>query len=160
MLALSGQNVRCNLRDITQRNRSKLVGVAERSGKRTLFTHLLCIKERVLGVEAGTWEISQHKKVERYVEAQRGTYRITTGEWPVAVLASPFAASTSCSRSMNSRRRGCFCGSARSHPAELRKQTLGTPALFVAVMSSCVMSNWRSCQQACCVDICDLEAVS
>lgn len=88
------------------------------------------------------WEDKLAHEVCNIAESrEERTYRITTGECPVAVVASPFDSRMSCSRSMNSRRRGCFCGSARSHPAELRKHTLGTPAFFVAVMSSCVMSN-------------------
>jgi hypothetical protein len=72
-------------------------------------------------------------------------YRTTTGEVPVGVLASPFASITSCSMSMNSRRRGCFFASAISAPAELTRQMFGTAAFLPAATNSIVISNLSLC---------------
>ena len=79
MLSLPRQHMRRNLSDISQRDRGKLVGVAERSRERMFFTHLLRIEEGVLGVEAGAGESvgtnnrrDQSILVEKHTGSQRG----------------------------------------------------------------------------------------
>ena len=63
MLALPRQHMRRHLSDITQRDRRKLVVLTERSWECMLFTHVLCIEEHILSIDAGTERLDQHKKV-------------------------------------------------------------------------------------------------
>jgi hypothetical protein len=73
------------------------------------------------------------------------THRITTGECPFPVSASPFDDITICSISINSLNLSCLVLSARSYPMELIKYTLGTLACFLASTTSFVMSILDVC---------------
>lgn len=116
--------------------------VTGRKRQEPVLLSLRCVHEKVLAIETCSAHLLDSYSPSQYCNP---TYRMTTGECPNGVLASPFALNTNVSKSTNSLSRGCLSRSAKSAPAELINSTFCTPAFFAAAMSSAVISYLSVC---------------